>query len=46
MCEDCVLVVIGFFGNVFGSFLDGDIGCGYMDFCVFLVVVGFRVDEF
>lgn len=44
-CEDKVPVVTGFFGNVPGSLLDGDIGRGYTDLCASLVAVGLKADE-
>src|ERR1700710_244330 len=44
-CENRVPVVTGFFGNVPGSLLDGDIGRGYTDLCAALVAVGLKADE-
>ncbi|CRK32358.1 hypothetical protein BN1708_005747 [Verticillium longisporum] len=44
-CEDRVPVVTGFFGNVPGSLIDGDIGRGYTDLCAALCAVGIRADE-
>ena len=44
-CEDRVPVVTGFFGNVPGSLLDGDVGRGYTDLCASLVAVGLKADE-
>lgn len=44
-CEDKVPVVTGFFGNVPGSLLDGDIGRGYTDLCASLVAVGLKAEE-
>ncbi|KAK3327934.1 Aspartate/glutamate/uridylate kinase [Cercophora scortea] len=44
-CEDRVPVVTGFFGNVPGSLLDGDIGRGYTDLCASLVAVGLKAEE-
>jgi aspartate kinase len=44
-CGDRVPVVTGFFGNVPGSLLDGDIGRGYTDLCAALIAVGFKADE-
>ncbi|KAK3940811.1 Aspartate/glutamate/uridylate kinase [Diplogelasinospora grovesii] len=44
-CQDCVPVVTGFFGNVPGSLLDGDVGRGYTDLCASLVAVGLKADE-
>lgn len=38
-------VVTGFFGNVPGSLLEGDIGRGYTDLCAGLVAVGLKADE-
>lgn len=38
-------VVTGFFGNIPGSLLDGDIGRGYTDLCAALVAVGLKADE-
>jgi aspartate kinase len=44
-CEGRVPVVTGFFGNVPGSLLDGDIGRGYTDLCAGLVAVGLKAEE-
>lgn len=44
-CESRVPVITGFFGNVPGSLLDGDIGRGYTDLCAALVAVGLKADE-
>ena len=44
-CEDRVPVVTGFFGNVPGGLLDGDIGRGYTDLCAALIAVGLRAEE-
>ena len=44
-CEDRVPVVTGFFGNVPGSLLDGDIGRGYTDLCAALIAVGLKAEE-
>jgi aspartate kinase len=44
-CEDRVPVVTGFFGNVPGSLIDGDIGRGYTDLCASLVAVGLKARE-
>ncbi|KAK3997661.1 putative aspartokinase [Cladorrhinum sp. PSN332] len=44
-CEDRVPVVTGFFGNVPGSLLDGDIGRGYTDLCASLAAVGLKAEE-
>ncbi|KAJ9142712.1 Aspartokinase [Pleurostoma richardsiae] len=44
-CGDRVPVVTGFFGNVPGSLIDGDIGRGYTDLCAALVAVGMKADE-
>lgn len=44
-CEDRVPVVTGFFGNVPGSLIDGDIGRGYTDLCASLVAVGLKAKE-
>jgi len=44
-CEDRVPVVTGFFGNVPGSLLDGDVGRGYTDLCASLAAVGLKADE-
>ncbi|KAJ2991785.1 hypothetical protein NUW58_g2392 [Xylaria curta] len=44
-CVDRVPVITGFFGNVPGSLMDGDIGRGYTDLCAALVAVGLHADE-
>lgn len=44
-CEDRVPVITGFFGNVPGSLMDGDVGRGYTDLCAALVAVGLKADE-
>jgi aspartate kinase len=44
-CGDRVPVVTGFFGNVPGSLLDGDIGRGYTDLCAALLAVGIKAEE-
>lgn len=44
-CEERVPVVTGFFGNVPGSLIDGDIGRGYTDLCAALCAVGLKADE-
>ncbi|RFU79715.1 f-box [Trichoderma arundinaceum] len=44
-CENRVPVVTGFFGNVPGSLIDGDIGRGYTDLCAALCAVGLKADE-
>ncbi|OIW29848.1 aspartate kinase [Coniochaeta ligniaria NRRL 30616] len=44
-CESRVPVITGFFGNVPGSLLDGDIGRGYTDLCAALVAVGLKAEE-
>ncbi|KAI1092463.1 aspartate kinase [Rostrohypoxylon terebratum] len=44
-CSDRVPVVTGFFGNVPGSLMDGDIGRGYTDLCAALVAVGLKAQE-
>lgn len=44
-CEDRVPVVTGFFGNVPGGLLDGDIGRGYTDLCAALIAVGLKAAE-
>lgn len=38
-------VVTGFFGNVPGSLIDGDIGRGYTDLCAALCAVGLKAQE-
>lgn len=44
-CGDRVPVVTGFFGNVPGSLMDGDVGRGYTDLCAALIAVGMKADE-
>ncbi|KAI9158770.1 Aspartate kinase FUB3 [Paramyrothecium foliicola] len=44
-CEHRVPVVTGFFGNVPGSLIDGDIGRGYTDLCAALCAVGLGAEE-
>ncbi|KAI2615903.1 aspartate kinase [Hypoxylon sp. NC1633] len=44
-CNDRVPVITGFFGNVPGSLMDGDIGRGYTDLCAALVAVGLGANE-
>ena len=44
-CQGRVPVVTGFFGNVPGSIIDGDIGRGYTDLCAALCAVSLRADE-
>lgn len=44
-CENRVPVVTGFFGNVPGSLIDGDIGRGYTDLCAALCAVGLKAEE-
>jgi aspartate kinase len=44
-CGDRVPVVTGFFGNVPGSLIDGDIGRGYTDLCAALCAVGLKAEE-
>jgi aspartate kinase len=44
-CENRVPVVTGFFGNVPGSLIDGDIGRGYTDLCAALCAVGLGAAE-
>lgn len=44
-CGDRVPVVTGFFGNVPGSLIDGDIGRGYTDLCAGLCAVGLKAHE-
>ncbi|KAH8664291.1 aspartate kinase [Xylariales sp. PMI_506] len=44
-CGDRVPVVTGFFGNVPGSLMNGDIGRGYTDLCAALVAVGLKAQE-
>lgn len=38
-------VVTGFFGNVPGSLIDGDVGRGYTDLCAALCAVGLKAEE-
>lgn len=44
-CKDRVPVITGFFGNVPGSLMDGDVGRGYTDLCAALVAVGLKANE-
>ncbi|KAL2887737.1 putative aspartokinase [Ceratocystis lukuohia] len=44
-CGVKVPVVTGFFGNVPGSLIDGDIGRGYTDLCAALCAVGVAAEE-
>ncbi|OAA64549.1 cohesin complex subunit [Niveomyces insectorum RCEF 264] len=44
-CGDRVPVVTGFFGNVPGSLVDGDVGRGYTDLCAALVAVALPAQE-
>lgn len=44
-CEDRVPVITGFFGNVPGSLMDGDVGRGYTDLCAALIAVGLKAEE-
>ncbi|KAL7931213.1 Aspartate/glutamate/uridylate kinase [Trichoderma chlorosporum] len=44
-CENRVPVVTGFFGNVPGTLIDGDIGRGYTDLCAALCAVGLKAEE-
>lgn len=44
-CEGRVPVVTGFFGNIPGSLIDGDIGRGYTDLCAALCAVGLGAEE-
>jgi len=44
-CGEKVPVVTGFFGNVPGSLIDGDIGRGYTDLCSALCAVATKADE-
>jgi aspartate kinase len=44
-CNERIPVVTGFFGNVPGSLMDGDIGRGYTDLCAALVAVGLKAEE-
>lgn len=44
-CESRVPVVTGFFGNVPGSLMEGDIGRGYTDLCAALCAVGLKAEE-
>lgn len=44
-CEGRVPVVTGFFGNVPGSLIDGDIGRGYTDLCAALCAVALKAQE-
>lgn len=44
-CGNKVPVVTGFFGNVPGSLIDGDIGRGYTDLCAALCAVSLEAEE-
>lgn len=44
-CGARVPVVTGFFGNVPGSLMEGDIGRGYTDLCAALCAVGLKAEE-
>ncbi|ODA77379.1 hypothetical protein RJ55_07007 [Drechmeria coniospora] len=44
-CEGRVPVVTGFFGNIPGSLIDGDIGRGYTDLCAALCAVSLKAEE-
>lgn len=44
-CGDRVPVVTGFFGNVPGSLIDGDVGRGYTDLCAALCAVSLKAEE-
>lgn len=44
-CGTRVPVVTGFFGNVPGSLIDGEIGRGYTDLCAGLCAVGLKAEE-
>lgn len=44
-CQGRVPVVTGFFGNVPGSLMEGDIGRGYTDLCAALCAVGLGAEE-
>jgi aspartate kinase len=44
-CGEKVPVVTGFFGNVPGSLIDGDIGRGYTDLCSALCAVAIKAKE-
>ncbi|EGX92525.1 aspartokinase [Cordyceps militaris CM01] len=44
-CGTKVPVVTGFFGNVPGSLIDGDIGRGYTDLCAALCAVSLKAEE-
>ena len=44
-CGNKVPVVTGFFGNVPGSLIDGDIGRGYTDLCAALCAVSLKAEE-
>ncbi|KAK4215916.1 Aspartate/glutamate/uridylate kinase [Rhypophila decipiens] len=44
-CHERVPVLTGFFGNVPGSLLDGDVGRGYTDLCASLAAVGLKAAE-
>ena len=44
-CGNKVPVVTGFFGNIPGSLIDGDVGRGYTDLCAALCAVGLHATE-
>lgn len=44
-CQGRIPVMTGFFGNVPGSLIDGDIGRGYTDLCAALCAVGVGAKE-
>ncbi|KAI6782856.1 aspartokinase-like protein [Emericellopsis cladophorae] len=44
-CGTRIPVVTGFFGNVPGSLMEGDIGRGYTDLCAALFAVGLEAQE-
>ncbi|KAI0157572.1 aspartate kinase [Xylariaceae sp. FL1272] len=44
-CGDRVPVITGFFGNVPGSLMNGEIGRGYTDLCAALAAVGMKATE-
>ena len=44
-CGDRIPVVTGFFGNVPGSLMEGDVGRGYTDLCAALCAVGLGAQE-
>ncbi|KAI1260033.1 aspartate kinase [Xylariaceae sp. FL1019] len=45
VCGDRVPVITGFFGNVPGSLINGEIGRGYTDLCAALAAVGMKAAE-